>query len=193
MGIEFELKYRATEKAQELLQAAIPGEERHFQMETTYYDTPEGSLSAKFYTLRCRRENDIHVCTLKYPAEGDSRGEIELECDSITQALPELCKLSNLPDLEALTSSGLIAVCGAKFHRIAKTFTYNGTTMELALDRGVLTGGEKEIPLCEVELELKEGNPNIVRTYAAGLAVAFGLEPEKRSKFRRALSLAKGE
>lgn len=193
MGIEFELKYRSAEKQQVLLRAATPGEERHFEMETTYYDTPEGALSAKFYTLRCRRENGTHVCTLKYPAEGGGRGEIELECDSITRALPELCKLSGLQDLEALTATGLVAVCGAKFHRIAKTFTYNGTTMELALDRGVLTGGGKEIPLCEVELELKEGDADIVRTYAAGLAAAFGLEPEKRSKFRRALDLSKGE
>lgn len=193
MGIEFELKYRATEQAQALLQATVSGDERHYEMETTYYDTPEGSLSARFYTLRRRRENQVYVCTLKFPAEGDGRGEIELECDSIEKALPELCKLSGLKDLAALTAPGLVAVCGAKFHRIAKTFVFNGTTMELALDRGVLMGGEKEIPLCEVELELKEGNAEHVRIYGAGLMAAFGLEVEKRSKFRRALSLAKGE
>lgn len=193
MGIEFELKYRATEQAQALLQATVSGDERHYEMETTYYDTPEGSLSARFYTLRRRRENQVYVCTLKFPAEGDGRGEIELECDSIEKALPELCKLSGLKDLAALTAPGLVAVCGAKFHRIAKTFVFNGTTMELALDRGVLMGGEKEIPLCEVELELKEGNSEHVRIYGAGLMAAFGLEVEKRSKFRRALSLAKGD
>ena len=193
MGIEFELKYCATEQAQAQLQATIPGEEQHYEMETTYYDTPEGSLSARFYTLRRRRENDVYVCTLKFPTEGDGRGEIELECDSIEKALPELCKLSGLPDLVALTEPGLVAVCGAKFHRIAKTFVFNGTTMELALDRGVLMGGEKEIPLCEVELELKEGDAEHVRIYGAGLMAAFGLEVEKRSKFRRALSLAKGD
>ena len=193
MGIEFELKYCATEQAQAQLQATIPGEEQHYEMETTYYDTPEGSLSARFYTLRRRRENDVYVCTLKFPTDGDGRGEIELECDSIEKALPELCKLSGLKDLAALTAPGLVAICGAKFHRIAKTFVFNGTTMELALDRGVLMGGEKEIPLCEVELELKEGNPEHVRIYGAGLMAAFGLEVEKRSKFRRALSLAKGD
>ena len=193
MGIEFELKYRATEQAQAQLRATIPGEEKHYAMETTYYDTPEGNLSARFYTLRCRRENDVYVCTFKFPAEGDGRGEIELECDSITKALPELCKLSGLPDLATLTAPGLVAVCGAKFHRIAKTFVFNGTTMELALDQGVLMGGDREIPLCEVELELKSGDPDHVRIYGAGLMAAFGLEVEKRSKFRRALSLAKGD
>ena len=193
MGIEFELKYRATEKTQALLQAAIAGEERHFQMETTYYDTPDGALSARFYTLRCRRENDVRICSLKYPAGNDGRGEIEVECDNIIAALPKLCKLSGLQDLDDLTKGGLIPVCGAKFHRITKTFCHNGTTMELALDRGVLTGGGKEIPLCEIELELKDGEADTVRTYAAGLAAAFYLEPEKRSKFRRALDLAKGD
>lgn len=193
MGLEFELKYRATEKTHELLRATIPGEEQHFQMETVYYDTPDGALSARFYTLRCRQENDTYICTLKYPVDKDSRGEIEIECDSIIRAIPELCKLSGLTDLAALTSDGLVAVCGAKFHRIAKTFTYENTTMELALDQGVLTGGGRELPLCEVELELKEGDADTLRVYAAGLAAAFGLEPETRSKFRRALSLAEGE
>ena len=84
-------------------------------------------------------------------------------------------------------------VCGARFRRIAKTFTWDGTTMELALDQGVLTGGSREIPLCEVELELKDGSRETVETYAAGLAAAFGLQPEPGSKFRRALALARGD
>ena len=193
MGIEFELKFRATEQVQSLLRAAVDGPEQHFDMQTTYYDTPGGALSARHYTLRCRKENQLHVCTLKYPAGDLGRGEIEIECDSITDALPELCKLSKLPDLEILTRDGVVPVCGAKFHRIAKAFTWDGTTMELALDQGVLTGGGKEIPLCEIEIELKEGSAHTVKAYVAGIAAAFSLEPENRSKFRRALDLAKGE
>lgn len=193
MGLEFELKFRCDENTQEKLRQAVSGQERRYRMETAYYDTPEGTLSARRWTLRRRQENEKSICTLKFPVEGESRGEFELECASIEEAIPALCKLSGLEELVSLCQEGVVAVCGAKFTRIAKTFDYAGTVMELALDRGVLLGGGKEEPLCEAELELKEGDTVQVRQYAAVLAATYGLETEPKSKFRRALALAKGE
>lgn len=193
MGLEFELKFSCNEEAQNRLNAAVSGIETRYHMETSYYDTPDGALSRRHWTLRRRQENDKSVCTLKYPVENEGRGEFEIECDRIEDAVPMLCKLSGLEELSFLCEAGLTQVCGAKFHRIAKTFTFEGTKMELALDRGVLTGGGKEIPLCEVEVELKEGDPQAVRMYAAVLAATYGLKPEKKSKFRRSLDLAQGE
>lgn len=193
MGIEFELKYRATPQVLAAIAAAVPGQEQRFQMETTYYDTLTGDLSARHYTLRRRMENEASVCTLKYPAGDLGRGEIELSCRSIEDAIPELCKLSKLPDLPALTAKGVVPVCGARFTRIARTLVLESCTVELALDSGVLTGGGREIGLCEVEVELKSGSREAASAYAARLASAYGLEPESRSKFRRALTLARGE
>lgn len=192
MGIEFELKFSAREESLSLLETRVPGEPRHYDMKTAYYDTPAGELSSRRWTLRRRQENEKSVCTLKFPLK-EGRGEFELECDLIEDAVLELCKLSGLEELPLLCEKGLQEVCGARFHRIAKTFTFDGTVMELALDRGVLLGGGREIPLCEIELELKEGDPQAVKTYAAILAATYGLTPEKKSKFRRALDLAKGE
>ncbi len=64
--------------------------------------------------------------------------------------------------------------------------------VELALDQGVLFGGGREQPLCEVEVELKSGSRKGAYIYAMTLAELFGLKQEKRSKFRRALSLTEG-
>lgn len=193
MGLEFELKFACDEAAQNKLSAAVSGAEQHYHMETSYYDTFDGALSKRHWTLRRRQENEKSVCTLKYPLQDEGRGEFEVECDRIEDAIPVLCKLSGLEELASLCEGGVTRVCGAKFHRIAKTFTFEGTKMELALDRGVLIGGGKEIPLCEAELELKEGEAQAVRMYAAVLAATYGLKPETKSKFRRALDLAQGE
>lgn len=190
MGYEFELKFRADADTLALLRQNVAGQEKTYQMHTTYYDTTDGSLSAKKYTLRRRMENDISVCTLKVPAKGDGRGEFEAVSDSIEAALPTLCKLSGLGGLESVT---LIEVCGAKFTRIAKTFTWQDTVMELALDQGQLYGGGKSIPLFEVEIELKDGSEDAVRAFGAFLSAAYGLVPEKASKFRRGLALYRGE
>jgi len=185
MGIEFELKYRATPEALEKLRAHIPGTEQRYCMQTTYYDTPEGSLSSRYYTLRRRMENDLSVCTLKTPAKGQGRNEYEIPCQSIGEAIPLLSRLCG----EALPEK-VVPVCGAEFTRIARTVTLESCTVEVALDQGVLTGGGKTLPLCELEVELKEGDPGEAIAYASQLALAFSLVPEKKSKFRRAKELA---
>lgn len=193
MGFEYELKFRATPQIQEKIRQDLGLPEEKFYMHTTYYDTPDEALSARWYTLRRRMENEMSVCTLKYPAGEKGRGEIELECADIEKALPELCKLSGLADLPSLLEKGLVEVCGARFERTAITVDLGDTVVELALDVGVLTGGGREVPLCEVEVELKKGSREMTAAYAKGLALAYGLTVEKGSKFRRAQALAKGE
>lgn len=193
MGVEYELKFAATPQILCEIDGKTNGTRQVLQMQTTYYDTPTGKLSARYYTLRCRMENQKAVCTLKAPAPDGSRGEWELECADIHQAIPELCKLGAPVDLMALAEEGLLPICGARFTRIAKTLELPGCTLELALDQGQLVGADKTEPLCEAEVELKSGEKAACNAYAAQLAVAYGLQPEHRSKFRRALALYKGE
>ena len=191
MAVEFELKFNATPEAQAAIRETLTAPAKVYKMQTTYYDTPAGSLSARNITLRQRMENDISVCTLKAPAKV-GRAEYELECDTIENAIPELCKLANIPELPSLLTDGVVAVCGARFTRQAYPVVLEGAEVELALDQGILTGGGREIPLCEVEAELKSGTIAPLVAYAAQLAAKHGLQPEKKSKFARALALAKG-
>ena len=125
---------------------------------------------------------------------GDSpgRGEFEVNCDSIEAAIPELCKLSGV-GLTDLTAGGVVKVAGARFTRVATVVVLPECTVEIALDRGVLLGGGREIELHELEVELKSGSREAATLYAMALAKTYGLTPEKFSKFRRALDLARGE
>ena len=192
MGREFELKFSASEAAQK----ALLGSGADFckiTMETAYYDTSDGALSARKMTLRCRKENGVAVCTVKTPAGENGRGEWEVQWEDIHTAIPKLCKLGGPAELADLTKDGLVQVCGARFTRMAKTVDLPGAVAELALDSGVLLGGGKELPFREVEVELKSGSEEAVVSYAASLAESYGLSPEKKSKFRRALDLARGE
>ena len=193
MGMEYELKFQATEQAQAQIYAQVIGQEMRYQMRTTYYDTAQGALSQRHYTLRRRMENGVSVCTLKAPAAGHGRGEWEVLCEDMDAAIALLCEQGAPGDLQALTQAGVQEVCGASFERIAKTLTFPDGELELALDRGVLLGGGRELPLCEVEVELKSGAPALAERYAKVLAQKYGLVPEKKSKFRRALMLSKGE
>lgn len=192
MGIEFELKYRATPEILAAVAENVQGQVRRYAMQTVYYDTADGLLSRQFYTLRRRMENEISVCTLKMPTGGAGRAEYSVECPGIREAIPELCKLSGFSEQEQLLA-GLQEVCGARFDRTAITVEIPGAVVELALDTGVLTGGGREAPLCELEVELIEGSQEVAVFYGKALALRYGLTSETKSKFRRASALAKGE
>lgn len=193
MGKEFELKYAATDEQLATIQTSLPGEYKTLSMATTYYDTPDADLSARGWTLRRRLQNGVSICTLKIPAEGHGRHEWELESDTIESAIPQLCKRSTLPILAELTCGGVVPVCGARFTRQVCLLDLGDATVELALDTGTLFGGSRELSFAEVEVELKSGREEDAIVYAQTLAARFALKPEKKSKFCRALALAKGE
>ncbi|MBQ2928489.1 MAG: CYTH domain-containing protein [Oscillospiraceae bacterium] len=189
MGREFELKYRAD--AAQI--AAIAEKYRDFStisMETTYYDTPDLKLAFHHWTLRRRLENGESVITFKRPLDDGSKAEWEVSCDSVMQGIMDLCRSGADWELMRITAGGLIPLCGAKFTRRALLLTLPGCTAELALDQGILTGAKGEAPISEVEVELKSGSDQAAAAFAQSLAAEFGLEPEPKSKFARAMLLA---
>lgn len=189
MGSEYERKYRADKERLDSIFTTFPARWQTIAMETTYYDTPSHSLSQRRWTLRRRMENSVSVCTLKTPGAGMARGEWEVECGSVEASVEELCKLGAPQELAVLCKEGLIVSCGAKFTRRAGTVTLSDCVMEIALDQGILLGGGKEMPLCELEVEFKEGCRESMERFAAELAGIYGLQPEEKSKFARALAL----
>ena len=106
------------------------------------------------------------------------------------EAIPELIRLGAPIELVGLTARGVTAVCGARITRLAAMVCPEGCAVELALDRGVLTGTGKQLPFAEVEVELKSGSEDAAVAFAKALAEEFRLEEEPRSKFVRAMTLA---
>ncbi len=193
MATEFEIKYRTSEDTLRAIAAAFPGG-MQIPMTTTYYDTGDLALSRRRWTLRHRQEGQSQICTLKTPGDGNfSRGEWECACDDIRKAVPILAAASGLPELNDLTKTGLTAVCGARFLRIAVAIPIGQSTAELALDQGILIHGDKTCPLCECEIELKSGDPQDILAFSQSLAEKYRLIPEERSKFARAKALGQEE
>lgn len=192
MGREFELKYAATDVAQAAIRQCY-GPWRQICMETTYYDTLDGALSQRRITLRLRKENEETVCTIKTPLPDGSRGEWECAATNIEDGICRLTALGAPEIIPQLSNSGLVPRCGARFTRFAAEVPTADGTAELALDSGILLGGTQQMPLCEVEVELKSGSDAAAMALAADIAAKFGLTEESKSKFRRALALAQGE
>lgn len=189
MGRELELKFAATPAILEAI--CCDGENwTKISMETTYFDTDDGALAKKKCTLRQRIENGTSVCTMKTPAAGFGRGEWSLEApwnEETVQALFAAAGEKYIP------VEKLHPVCGARFTRLARTVEFSQCTVEIALDQGILSGGGREIPLCEVEVEYKSGDEDAAIAWAQNFARQYGVKQELYSKFYRARSLAKGE
>ena len=193
MGIEREWKFRATPDLQEALAADravrdMRKSETRYAMETTYLDTAEGDFAARRWTLRVRKENGEPVVTLKTPAAGGARGEWE-HPGSVPDA-EKLLALGAPEELETLLQKPLEPTCGARFDRRAILLQLPGGGLaELALDEGVLFRGDRQAPLCEIELEHKAGEIAETEALAAVLQSRFSLTPERESKHRRAMKL----
>ena len=192
MATEYEYKYKVSQADMLSLMESFPQPTKEIHMETVYYDTPSGSLSARHYTLRRRKENDTYICTLKTPA-GDARNEWETENTSITDAIPQLIALGAPEQLQELVKEGLNPICGAKFTRLAKLIPITDGLVEMALDYGYLFAGDKKETISEMELELKSGDKKSFELFAWSVSGEFLLEEEPKSKFARARKLYKGE
>ncbi|MCI8619574.1 MAG: CYTH domain-containing protein [Oscillospiraceae bacterium] len=192
MGQEIEFKYRVAAGQMPRLEKAlcpVDGWEA-VNMETVYFDTADFALSARKWTLRTRLENDQSIVTLKTKAVGFARGEWELSATHPAKVLAQLVAMGAPEELLSLCQDGLFPICGAKFLRKRGTVSLaGGTTIELALDAGILTGGGSQEEVCELEVELKSGETASALAYAQELAAKWELSPEYRGKFTRALAL----
>lgn len=194
MGREWERKYAASADVQQaILQDAqvrtLTDNTSVFRMESRYFDTTDGAFAAKKQTLRLRAENGRSVVTFKTAEKDGARGEWEYDAETLDGAAETLASLG----APVTPWDELIEVCGASFTRTALLLAFpDGAKAELALDCGVLHGGEKTLPLSEVEIEHKGGSLQTVADFCDALASRFRLQIEPKSKYVRARSLKEG-
>ncbi len=201
MQVELELKYGATtpEVLDEILQNPemqnkIIQKTQVITMKTQYFDNSDGDFSARRWTLRLRSENNQQVITLKTKGAtvGTMEGRIEWEFlgDSMAEAVQLFVEQGAPQEILPMFAKGLLGTCAAAFVRRATLLDLgNSTHAELALDVGTLSGGQNSLNFQEVEVELKQGNPEIMEQFGLFLSKKFALYPEVKSKLARALSL----
>jgi triphosphatase len=166
------------------------------QLVTRYFDTADFSLSAQGVALRVRKAGRRWLQTLK--TEGERQGglsrRIEFEMPVSRGALDwtrfPAEALAHVP--EALREQ-VAPVFETRFHRTAWLLKgKGGAQIEVALDVGEVVAGERSQPICEIELELKAGQPDALFALALEWADAFDCLPFDISKAERGVRLAHG-
>jgi inorganic triphosphatase YgiF len=158
----------------------------------TFFDTHDRALSRTKHAVRVRHANADLLVTLKGPGTVEagvhSRPEWELPTASERpEQWPELIrtKLHDLIGEQAVAP--LFTV-----HNDRRTWVLlrdDAVLGEVALDTGMIESGGQQLPLHELEIELKGGERSDLQALAGLIQQQLPAQPEDRSKFARGFAL----
>ncbi len=204
---ELELKLQIPPESRAALEKALDA--AHWprtRLEAHYFDTAGGQLAAHGFSWRLRRENERWVQTLK-----GGGGHLLQRLEHEVEVAPEEGRAMPRPDIarhrdspagralaEALGGSldDLSTLVVEQFHSRIERRTcemrHGGTRAEAALDLGSLHAQGRGVPVCELELELKDGPAEGLFALARPWVAAHGLWLSTAAKAQRGALLAAG-
>jgi len=162
----------------------------------TYLDTARRSILAAGYTCRKRERDGQIIMTLKQLYRSTDAVHRRQEFEVV---LPGPARPVQWPEGEArqliLTLVGdepLLPLFDLSQTRMARAVSHGRRIVaELSLDDVHMVAGDREQAFYELEVELKtSGTEDDLATIVSSLQSEWGLQPETRSKFERALELA---
>jgi inorganic triphosphatase YgiF len=162
---------------------------RRLHLCNSYFDTPGGELQAAGMALRLRHDGKSYRQTLKTRGHSlgglSRRGEWEWEVPGPALDLDGLAALPALADVSRQALSRLTPVFTTDFQREAWLLKSPRAHIEVALDLGEIRAGQRRVPIRELELELKSGDPEVLLDLAQSLAEQVSMRPSDTSKATR--------
>lgn len=162
-----------------------------------YYDTSEFALADAQVALRIRRDGEQFIQTLK--SKGASVAGLSVRNEWDWYLKNNRLVLSHLDDncwpesLRELDKKQLKTIFNTDFKRefIELRWQREGveTVVEVALDQGLVIAGKQQDEICEMELELRAGEPIALFELALELAADVPLMPSDISKAERGYRL----
>jgi inorganic triphosphatase YgiF len=158
-----------------------------------YYDTPEFDLYRHKAAFRLRREGYHWVQTVKL--DSGSVAGLSMRPEFETRVVGNQADFDALPKqarkaLGAKVEARLSPLIVTDFQRTIWLIEQPRGCVEVSLDVGHIQVGETDLPLTELELELKSGDSALLFEIASSLLDAVPLVPEYRSKALRGYALA---
>ncbi|WP_248747994.1 CYTH domain-containing protein [Pseudomonas sp. MWU12-2037] len=167
------------------------------ELTNQYFDTPERDLAKAKVALRLRRDGEEVIQTLKTRGQSvaglSERNEYDWHLDKAKLDVKKLdgeCWPEALAELDKKT---LKPIFTTDFVRERAEIAWGRgkakVVIEAALDLGFVIAGKQKEEICELELELREGDPSALLELAAELAEKLALMPCDISKAERGYRL----
>jgi inorganic triphosphatase YgiF len=181
--------------ASPLLRVEKPNPAR--KLVSIYFDTPDWALKRRKMALRVRRAGRAApVMTLKWPllAAGDvfARGEVEVRAPNMEPDISRFDADMAASLREIIGEAPLEAKYETRVRRVTRLIGHGSARIEAAFDEGAIHSGARELPLRELELELKSGPAQDFFDFAALLAEDLPLRLDNVSKAERAADFCEG-
>lgn len=193
MADEIELKLDLTPEAADALEAAalLPGDPDIAEQRSIYFDTPDHILMKAGFSLRIRRSGRKRIQTVK--ANGASAAGLFVRSEWERPVRHDTPVLDDTTPIRALLGDAVDAIGPAfevRIERRSWIISDSGATIELVLDRGEAVTAERHSSICEIELELKKGDPAALFALARRLDAAAPVRLGVQSKAERGYRLA---
>ena len=184
-----------------LLAAHARGAVKRDQLSAHYFDTPDLHLLHHGAGLRVRRMDGVWIQTMKAGGSVQSGLHQRHEWEGpVSRAWPQLGKLRKLmgddgewqsvldaPDLK----DRLQALFAVQVERSKWDLDVDGSQIELVLDHGSIERHGQQVPVNEIELELKDGQPASLFQFALRLLDDLPLRLSNSSKAERGYQLCR--
>lgn len=197
MQPEIELKLELSVQAAEIFAQwpplqALDGDTA--TLHATYFDTPDRQLARQGVSLRIRRSGRRRIQTVKANGRGGAglfaRDEWER---AVRGSTPVLDDGNPVAALLGDAKADIVPAFEVVVERRTWLVPQDGALIELVLDRGVVRAGEREESICEIELELKSGEPAalfaLARRIDADVPVRTGVLSKSERGYRLARAL----
>ncbi len=161
-------------------------------LKNIYYDTPHLALRERGLVLRIREARRRFVQTLKSGGNGSGlMRRLEWE-KPVTGPKPDLARIDDAGLRERIGDAAgrLAPVFTSEIRRITRTVQRgNAARVEVAIDQGRVLTSRGSAPICEIELELKDGNTDALYDLALALNKVTPLRLETTSKSDRGYAM----
>jgi triphosphatase len=196
MEKEVELKLELTPDALRQLQEsawlrALPQPAKVQTLVSVYFDTRKHVLRKRNMSLRVRHDEGQKIQTAKTLAAGLIRAEEETKIEGDEPKLTR--RRANLLGVKPRKlRSKLVPIFETRVERRSLPIEVEGALVELAIDEGEIRVDGRTEPICEVELELKRGEPERLVRVAKRLMAEVPVRYAARSKAERGYALCDG-
>lgn len=162
---------------------------------STYFDTPDLALTALKVAVRQRRQQGRWLLAVKSAESGSgglaARSEWEVP---VRRGEFDFAAVDSPPLRQRLEEArgDLVPVFTTRIRRTRWQLAYGAARIEVALDRGSIVSGDRREPICELELELLQGEVGELFALARELQADLPLHPALASKAERGYALFLG-